>query len=126
MTTTTTLPAAVRIVEMGPRDGLQNEKQLVSTDTKLELVRRLERAGLKAIETTSFVSPKWVPQMADNAELLARVLAAAAPFRKPRRDGTAAPRSRAQRPLTAGACASAPSAAQGCCQASPSSPGAAW
>ena len=47
------LPAAVRIVEMGPRDGLQNEKQLVSTDTKLELVRRLERAGLKAIETTS-------------------------------------------------------------------------
>ncbi len=54
MTTTTTLPAAVRIVEMGPRDGLQNEKQLVSTDTKLELVRRLERVGLKAIETTSF------------------------------------------------------------------------
>ena len=73
------LPAAVRIVEMGPRDGLQNEKQLVSTDTKLELVRRLERAGLKAIETTSFVSPKWVPQMGDNAELLPRVLAAAAP-----------------------------------------------
>jgi len=72
------LPAAVRIVEMGPRDGLQNEKQLVSTDTKLELVRRLERAGLKAIETTSFVSPKWVPQMGDNAELLPRVLAAAA------------------------------------------------
>lgn len=76
--TTTTLPAAVRIVEMGPRDGLQNEKQLVSTDAKLELVRRLERAGLTAIETTSFVSPKWVPQMGDNAELLPRVLAAAA------------------------------------------------
>ncbi len=64
---------------MGPRDGLQNEKQLVSTDTKLELVRRLERAGLKAIETTSFVSPKWVPQMGDNTEVLSRVLAAAAP-----------------------------------------------
>ena len=77
--TTSKLPSAVRIVEMGPRDGLQNEKQLVSTDTKLELVRRLERAGLKAIETTSFVSPKWVPQMGDNAELLPRVLAAAAP-----------------------------------------------
>ena len=77
--TTTTLPAAVRIVEMGPRDGLQNEKQLVSTDAKLELVRRLERAGLTAVETTSFVSPKWVPQMGDNAELLPRVLAAAAP-----------------------------------------------
>ena len=77
--TTTTLPTAVCIVEMGPRDGLQNEKQLVSTDAKLELVRRLERAGLTAVETTSFVSPKWVPQMGDNAELLPRVLAAAAP-----------------------------------------------
>ena len=71
--TTSKLPSAVRIVEMGPRDGLQNEKQLVSTDTKLELVRRLERAGLKAIETTSFVSPKWVPQMGDNAEVMAGV-----------------------------------------------------
>ena len=68
--TTFQFPAAVRIVEMGPRDGLQNEKQLVSTDTKLELVRRLERAGLKAIETTSFVSPKWVPQMADSLQVL--------------------------------------------------------
>ncbi len=73
--TTPKLPNAVRIVEMGPRDGLQNEKQLVPTETKVELVRRLERAGLKAIETTSFVSPKWVPQMGDNAEVLARVLA---------------------------------------------------
>ncbi|MDY0073912.1 MAG: hydroxymethylglutaryl-CoA lyase [Thauera sp.] len=71
------LPAAVRIVEMGPRDGLQNEKQLVRTDTKVELVRRLEQAGLQAIETTSFVSPKWVPQMGDNSEVLIRVLAEA-------------------------------------------------
>ena len=73
------VPSKVRIVEMGPRDGLQNEKQLVPTDTKVELVRRLERAGLKAIETTSFVSPKWVPQMGDNSEVLTRVLADAAP-----------------------------------------------
>ncbi|MDD3674083.1 hydroxymethylglutaryl-CoA lyase [Thauera propionica] len=73
------LPRKVRIVEMGPRDGLQNEKRLVSADTKVELVRRLEAAGLKAIETTSFVSPKWVPQMGDNTEVLSRVLAAAAP-----------------------------------------------
>ncbi len=73
--TTHKLPAAVRIVEMGPRDGLQNEKRLVPADTKVELVRRLEGAGLKAIETTAFVSPKWVPQMGDNAEVLARVLA---------------------------------------------------
>ncbi|CAL95682.1 hydroxymethylglutaryl-CoA lyase [Azoarcus olearius] len=72
-----TLPNAVRIVEVGPRDGLQNEKQLVSADTKVELIRRLEAAGLKAIETTSFVSPKWVPQMGDNTEVLTRVLAAA-------------------------------------------------
>ena len=76
--TTMNLPASVRIVEMGPRDGLQNEKQLVPTDTKVELVRRLEGAGLKAIETTSFVSPKWVPQMGDNTEVLRRVLAQAA------------------------------------------------
>ena len=76
--TTMKLPASVRIVEMGPRDGLQNEKQRVPTDTKVELVRRLEGAGLKAIETTSFVSPKWVPQMGDNTEVLRRVLAQAA------------------------------------------------
>jgi len=73
------LPQHVRIVEVGPRDGLQNEKQVVPADTKLELIRRLAAAGLKAIETTSFVSPKWVPQMGDNTEVLTRVLAAAAP-----------------------------------------------
>jgi hydroxymethylglutaryl-CoA lyase len=73
------LPQHVRIVEVGPRDGLQNEKQVVPADTKLELIRRLAAAGLKAIEATSFVSPKWVPQMGDNTEVLTRVLAAPAP-----------------------------------------------
>ena len=60
----------VRIVEVGPRDGLQNEKQVVPTATKLELIRRLCAAGLRDIEATSFVSPKWVPQMADHAEIM--------------------------------------------------------
>jgi len=60
----------VRIVEMGPRDGLQNEKQVVPLATKLELIDRLADAGLREIESTSFVSPKWVPQMADHAELM--------------------------------------------------------
>ena len=64
------LPKTVRIVEVGPRDGLQNEKQLIPTDTKIELIRRLGAAGLRAIEATSFVSPKWVPQMADSAQVL--------------------------------------------------------
>ncbi|MFM2057524.1 MAG: hypothetical protein RLY71_1909 [Pseudomonadota bacterium] len=68
---------AVRIVEVGPRDGLQNEKQLVSTATKLELIRRLAAAGLRDIEATSFVSPKWVPQMADHAEIMAGLPSAA-------------------------------------------------
>jgi hydroxymethylglutaryl-CoA lyase len=60
----------VRIVEVGPRDGLQNEKQIVPTATKLELIRRLSAAGLRDIEVTSFVAPKWVPQMADHAEVM--------------------------------------------------------
>ena len=60
----------VRIVEVGPRDGLQNEKQILPTATKLELIRRLAAAGLRDIEATSFVSPKWVPQMADHAEIM--------------------------------------------------------
>ncbi|MBT9488090.1 MAG: hydroxymethylglutaryl-CoA lyase [Rubrivivax sp.] len=62
---------AVRIVEVGPRDGLQNEKQTVPTAVKLELIRRLAAAGVKTIEATAFVSPKWVPQMADQAEVMA-------------------------------------------------------
>ena len=60
----------VRIVEMGPRDGLQNEKQVVPLATKLELIERLADAGLSEIEVTAFVSPKWVPQMGDHAELM--------------------------------------------------------
>lgn len=67
------LPTSVRIVEVGPRDGLQNEKQVVPTATKVELIARLGRAGLKSIEATSFVSPKWVPQMGDNAEVMATI-----------------------------------------------------
>lgn len=65
------LPARVTLVEVGPRDGLQNEKQTVPAATKIELVHRLQTAGLREIEVTSFVSPKWVPQMADNAEVMA-------------------------------------------------------
>jgi hydroxymethylglutaryl-CoA lyase len=64
------LPSKVRIVDVGPRDGLQNEKQNVSTATKIELIRRLGETGLRSIEATAFVSPKWVPQMADAAEVL--------------------------------------------------------
>jgi hydroxymethylglutaryl-CoA lyase len=60
----------VRIVEVGPRDGLQNERMVVPTAIKLELIQRLARTGLRSIEATSFVSPKWVPQMADHAEVL--------------------------------------------------------
>lgn len=58
----------VRIVEVGPRDGLQNEKQRISTEVKIELIRRLAAAGVDTIEAGSFVSPKWVPQMADTNE----------------------------------------------------------
>ena len=68
-----TLPSKVRIVEVGPRDGLQNEKTPVSTKVKVELIRRLGVAGLKTIEATAFVSPKWVPQMADSAEVFAGI-----------------------------------------------------
>jgi hydroxymethylglutaryl-CoA lyase len=63
-------PKSVRIVEVGPRDGLQNEAQTVPAATKIELIRRLAASGLKTIEATAFVSPKWVPQMADHAEVL--------------------------------------------------------
>ena len=64
------LPSQVRIVEVGPRDGLQNERQPVATAIKAELISRLAGAGLKAIEATAFVSPKRVPQMADHDRLL--------------------------------------------------------
>lgn len=62
-----------RIVEVGVRDGLQNEKTFVPTETKLELIRRLAACGLKTIEATSFVSPKWVPQMKDHSEIVAKL-----------------------------------------------------
>ena len=63
----------VKVVEVGPRDGLQNEPREVPTEVKLELIERLAEAGLSAVEATAFVSPKWVPQMADHAEVLERI-----------------------------------------------------
>ena len=69
----TTLPTRVTLVDVGPRDGLQNEKETVSTADKARLVSLLQDAGLKEIEVTSFVSPKWVPQMADNTAVMAAI-----------------------------------------------------
>ena len=66
-------PNFVKVVEVGPRDGLQNEKAPVSTDTKVELVNRLSEAGFVNVEAASFVSPKWVPAMADGAKVMARI-----------------------------------------------------
>ncbi len=63
-------PARVKLVDVGPRDGLQNEKEPVPAAVKIELIHRLQNAGLRHIEVTSYVSPKWVPQMADNAEVM--------------------------------------------------------
>ena len=63
------LPATARIVEVGPRDGLQNEKTVIPIEVKLELIRRLSQSGLTTIESGAFVSPKWVPQMADASEI---------------------------------------------------------
>jgi hydroxymethylglutaryl-CoA lyase len=76
------LPQRVKIVEVGPRDGLQNESQLVPSAVKVELIDRLGMAGLKTIEATAFVSPKWVPQMGDAAEVMASL---------PRRHGVSYP-----------------------------------
>ncbi len=67
------LPSKVKIVEVGPRDGLQNEKQPVPAEIKIALVHRLQDAGLTEIEVTSFVSPKWVPQMGDAAQVMAGI-----------------------------------------------------
>src|SRR3954467_4419111 len=66
-------PSRVKLVDVGPRDGLQNEKEPVPAAVKIELVHRLQEAGLKEIEVTSYVSPKWVPQMADNAQVMAGI-----------------------------------------------------
>ena len=67
---TTGLPKAVKIVEVGPRDGLQNEKQTISAEIKIDLVNRLTAAGFPNIEAASFVSPKWVPQMATSTDVM--------------------------------------------------------
>ncbi len=67
------LPTKVRLVDVGPRDGLQNEKQNVPTEVKVELIYRLAGAGLKVVEATAFVSPRWVPQMADSAKVMEAV-----------------------------------------------------
>ncbi|MFT5521435.1 MAG: hydroxymethylglutaryl-CoA lyase [Enterobacterales bacterium] len=67
------LPDKVTIVEVGPRDGLQNESMMVPVDVKLQLIKLLEIAGLTVIEATSFVSPKWVPQMADAEQLMQKL-----------------------------------------------------
>jgi hydroxymethylglutaryl-CoA lyase len=75
-------PAAVRIVEVGARDGLQNEKTIIPAATKIELIDRLSATGLRTIEATSFVSPKWVPQLADAAEVFTGIT---------KRDGVAYP-----------------------------------
>lgn len=68
-----TTPSKVKIVEVSPRDGLQNEKQFIPTDIKIALIDRLSAAGFVNVETTSFVSPKWVPQMADAAKVMAAI-----------------------------------------------------
>ena len=68
-----TLPSKVKLVEVGPRDGLQNEATPVATAVKVELIHRLQDAGLPVIQATAFVSPKWVPQMADNAQVMAAI-----------------------------------------------------
>ncbi len=68
-----TLPSHVTLVDVGPRDGLQNEKQPVATEHKARLVSMLQDAGLRNIEVTSFVSPKWVPQMGDNTAVMAAI-----------------------------------------------------
>jgi len=72
-TPTSTYPTHVTLVDVGPRDGLQNEARPVPAAAKIELVQRLQHAGLREIEVTSFVSPKWVPQMADAASVMAAI-----------------------------------------------------
>ena len=67
------MTGSVRIVEVGPRDGLQNEKTVIATADKIELIDRLSRTGLRSIEATSFVSPKWIPQLADAAEVFSAI-----------------------------------------------------
>ena len=70
---TSSIPSRVRLIDVGPRDGLQNEKTPVPAAVKVELVHRLQAAGLQEIEVTSYVSPKWVPQMGDNHEVMSGI-----------------------------------------------------
>ena len=70
------LPRRVKVVEVGARDGLQNEADPVPTPTKVELINRLSATGLSCIEATSFVSPRWIPQLADAAEVFTRIITA--------------------------------------------------
>ena len=72
------IPSQVKIVEVDQRDGLQNEQQVIPTETKIELIERLAEAGLRVIEATSFVSPKWMRQMADNAAVMEGIIRHAA------------------------------------------------
>lgn len=67
------LPSYVKVVEVGPRDGLQNEKTVVPTQVKVELINKLSESGLPVVETTSFVSPKWVPQMSDHMQVMKQI-----------------------------------------------------
>lgn len=73
MNTLPSLPAQVKIVEVGPRDGLQNEKEIIPVEVKVELINRLTAAGFPNIEAVSFVSPKWVPQMATSSEVMQKI-----------------------------------------------------
>ena len=73
MNQSTTLPKKVKIVEVGPRDGLQNEKQFVENDIKIDLINQLSAAGFPNVEAAAFVSPKWVPQMAGSDEVMRRI-----------------------------------------------------
>lgn len=68
-----TFPTHVKLVEVGPRDGLQNEQQAINTDTKVELINQLSETGLRCIEVTGFVSPKWIPQMADSTQVFDKI-----------------------------------------------------
>ncbi len=73
MNTLPSLPSQVKIVEVGPRDGLQNEKEIIPVEVKVELINRLTAAGFPNIEAASFVSPKWVPQMATSSEVMQQI-----------------------------------------------------
>ena len=77
------LPARVTICEVGPRDGLQNEKTTIATDDKLRFVELLTEAGMTYVETTSFVSPRWVPQLADHDAMMRRLQRKPSVFHRP-------------------------------------------